>query len=99
PITASGARPQRLMGGTKGSHIVLSCFDGAPRNAIYTEARSDGRAFFIIPWNDLRLIGTTSIRYDGDLDQVCASDSEIDYLISETNQLFPSAELTADDVL
>jgi len=41
----------RLIGGTKGSHIVVASFPGAPRNAIYLEARSDERPIFIIPWN------------------------------------------------
>ena len=59
----------RLIGGSKGSHIVVDPFPGAPRDALYAEARQDGRPFFIIPWNDLYLIGTTDTRYDGDLDR------------------------------
>ncbi|HYO92786.1 MAG TPA: glycerol-3-phosphate dehydrogenase/oxidase, partial [Pyrinomonadaceae bacterium] len=51
-----GATVPRLIGGTKGSHIVTRPFDGAPRDALYVEALDDGRPFFIIPWNDLYLI-------------------------------------------
>ena len=36
-----------LMGGTKGSHIIVGEFDGAPASAFYVEAASDGRPFFI----------------------------------------------------
>ena len=36
---------QRLIGGTKGSHIVVDPFPGAPRDALYIEARRDGRPF------------------------------------------------------
>ena len=89
----------RLIGGTKGSHIIVAPFDGAPRDALYVEAHSDGRPFFIIPWNDLFLIGTTDVRYEGDLDRVVASDEEIAYLIAETNRVLPSAALTVDRVL
>lgn len=90
---------ERLMGGTKGSHLVVDPFPGAPREAIYTEAVKDGRPCFILPWNDRYLIGTTDVRYEGDLNEVVASDEEIDYLISETNAVIPEAGLSAQDVL
>src|SRR5690242_2450485 len=46
-------RSPKLIGGTKGSHLVVPPFPGAPANAIYVEARSDGRPIFIIPWNEV----------------------------------------------
>ncbi len=94
----TGTRLPELIGGTKGSHIIVSPFEGAPRDAFYVEAKSDGRPFFILPWNDLFLIGTTDIRYDGDLSSVRASREEVDYLLAETNRVFPGAGLTIDDV-
>jgi glycerol-3-phosphate dehydrogenase len=89
----------RLIGGTKGSHIVTRHFTGAPSDALYVEAQGDGRPFFIIPWNDLYLIGTTDTRYEGDLDSVKADDAEIDYLLRETNRVIPQARLTRASVL
>lgn len=86
------------MGGTKGSHIVIRRFPGAPDNAIYAEAEADGRPFFIIPWNDQILIGTTDIRHEGDPADVAASAEEVDYLLSETSRLFPRANLKRDDI-
>src|SRR5690606_22295094 len=56
-------------------------------------ARSDGRPFFIIPWNDQYLIGTTDLRYSGDLDRVVITEAEIDYLLEETNRVIPGAGL------
>ncbi|HEX8745703.1 MAG TPA: glycerol-3-phosphate dehydrogenase [Pyrinomonadaceae bacterium] len=94
-----GAAFPRLIGGTKGSHIVTRRFDGAPRDALYVEAQDDGRPFFIIPWNDLYLIGTTDTRYEGDLDAVKADEAEIDYLLRETNRVIPQAGLTRRAVL
>lgn len=89
---------RRLIGGTKGSHIIVNRFEGFGRAAIYSEARSDGRPFFIIPWNDDVLIGTTDIRISGSPDSVAISSEEADYLIRETNNLFPEARLSRDDV-
>jgi len=94
---AAGAR--RLIGGTKGSHLVVEPFPGAPREALYAEASGDGRPYFVVPWNGLHLIGTTDTRYDGDLDDVVATDEEIAYLIEETNRLIPGAALTPAQVL
>jgi len=89
----------KLIGGTKGSHIVVPPFSGAPANAIYLEARSDGRPIFIIPWNKLYLIGTTDVRFEGDPDQVRCEPWEIDYLLAETNLALPRGNLTRDSIL
>jgi len=88
----------RFMGGTKGSHIVVGRFEGAPESAFYIEATADGRPFFIIPWNGQYLIGTTDIRYHGDPADVVASNEEIRYLLDETNRVFPGAKLTVKDI-
>ena len=92
-------KSEKLIGGTKGSHLVVSPFSGAPADAIYVEARSDGRPIFIIPWNKLYLIGTTDIRFEGDPDEVRCEPWEIDYLLSETNLALPGANLTRDNIL
>jgi len=89
----------RKIGGTKGSHLFVERFPGAPTQALYVEALTDGRPFFILPWLDLCLIGTTDIRFDGDLEKICASDEEIDYLLQETNRVIPSAQLHRDSVV
>jgi glycerol-3-phosphate dehydrogenase len=96
---ADGVQPaQRLIGGTKGSHIVVDPFPGAPRDALYIEARRDGRPFFVIPWNGQYLIGTTDMRYEGDLDRVVASEEEISYLLEESLATLPGSGLTRDSV-
>ena len=87
-----------FMGGTKGSHIVIDIFPGAPDDAIYAEADSDGRPFFIIPWNGQYLIGTTDTRYKGDPGDARPNGEEVDYLLAETNRLFTRANLGRGDV-
>jgi len=97
-LQTTGTRTRRLMGGTKGSHIVVGNFNGAPNAAFYVEAAADGRPFFIIPWNGQFLIGTTDIRYGRDPDNARASNREIQYLLDETNRVFPEAALTTGDI-
>jgi glycerol-3-phosphate dehydrogenase len=94
---APGDSPD-LIGGTKGSHVIVGAFPGAPTDAYYVEAEADGRPFFIIPWNGQYLIGTTDIRYDGTLEDLRASPEEMDYLLAETNRVFPKAGLGRDDI-
>ena len=97
-LDAAPTNTKRLIGGTKGSHIIVGKFEGAPADAFYVEAAADGRPFFIIPWNDQYLIGTTDIRYDGDLDHCRASAEEVDYLLQETNRVVPGAALAREDI-
>lgn len=98
-VLAGQVPSTRLNGGTKGSHLLVDPFPGAPDTCIFFEAMSDHRPIFIFPWQGRYWLGSTDLTYDGDLDAVVASDAEIDYLLSETNRLVPTAELTPDDVL
>ena len=99
-VLSGGHSPaERLIGGTKGSHLIVAPFIGAPTTAIYVEAETDGRPFFIIPWNSKYLIGTTDIRYEGDPDDVQIAGGEIDYLLRETNRVFPIARLSREHIL
>ncbi|HEY3027021.1 MAG TPA: glycerol-3-phosphate dehydrogenase [Pyrinomonadaceae bacterium] len=98
-LDQAGPKSARLIGGTKGSHLIVARFPGASSGALYTEAQVDRRPFFIIPWNGRYLIGTTDIRYEGDLDHPQIEEQEIDYLLRETNRLIPRANLTRDRIL
>ena len=82
---------RKLLGATKGSHLVCRPFPGAPAHAVYAEAAADGRPFFVVPWNDLYLIGTTDERFDGDPAKTLISADEYRYLVEATEKLFPAA--------
>jgi glycerol-3-phosphate dehydrogenase len=86
-----------MLGGVRGTHIVMPRFPGSPNAALYTEA-VDGRPFFVIPWNDQVLVGTTEVVDTGDPGKTAPSAEEISYLISSVAQLFPKAKITARNV-
>ena len=88
-----------LLGGTKGSHIIIAKRPDGPKHAIYVEAQQDGRPFFIIPWLDFLLIGTTDINYTGDLDTVIISQQEVGYLLTEVNHILGGSQITEKDIL
>jgi glycerol-3-phosphate dehydrogenase len=86
-----------MLGGVRGSHIVLPRFSGSPNAAVYTEA-VDGRPIFILPWNDQILVGTTEVADNGDPARTVPSPDEISYLVRSMAQLFPKAKITAQSV-
>lgn len=99
-IFRRGAPEQpRLNGGTKGSHLVVAPFPGAPNDVVYYESRTDGRLVLVIPWMGRYLIGTTDRRFDEDPGEARCDADEMTYLLGEVNDLIPGAGLTPGDVL
>ena len=93
------ARAEPLLTLVNGAHIVVRHLPGAPRHAVYREARSDGRPFFVVPWRGLYLIGTTETRFRGDPARAAPSERETRYLLREVNGLFPGAALERAAIL
>ena len=90
---------QRFIGGTKGSHLVVKPFEGAPKDVVYYESHKDGRLVLVIPWGENYLIGTTDQRFEGDPDTVRADAGEVEYLLGEVNRLVPGADLDESDIV
>jgi len=67
---------------TKGTHIVIPKVN---KDAIILYAKSDRRLFFLIPWFEHTLIGTTDADYTGDPEGSQASEEDIQYLLTESS--------------
>lgn len=98
-VSAAVPDAAQLVGPTKGSHIIVDPFPGAPATCVFFEARSDRRPMFVLPWAGRYMIGCTDIPYSGNLTMMTADDIEIDYLLSEVNLVIPAARLDHSDVL
>jgi glycerol-3-phosphate dehydrogenase len=90
PITAtlSGLEPKaaRIRPG-KGIHVFL---DRRLTNyAVVTQAIDD-RQVFLMPWQNVSVLGTTDDDYYGDLDDVVATSDEVRYLFQAVARVFPS---------
>lgn len=96
---ASSVKSKRLIGGSKGSHLIVDAFPGAPRDVVYYESQTDGRLVLVIPWMGRYLIGTTDQLFDGDPDSARCEPDEVEYLLTEVNTLMPEANLSVSDVL
>lgn len=86
-----------MLGGVRGSHIVLPRFSGAPTAALYTEA-ADGRPVFVLPWNEQMLVGTTEVPDTSDPAKTAPSQQEVEYLLRTAAGLFPKAKLSLQDI-
>jgi glycerol-3-phosphate dehydrogenase len=91
----------RLIGGTRGSHIVLHRPDIARQlgdGMLYFETR-DFRACLVYALDrEHILLGTTDIRA-GDPDTARCSDAEIDYLFDVLEQVMPGAAARRDEIV
>ncbi|MCG5482397.1 MAG: glycerol-3-phosphate dehydrogenase [Sinorhizobium meliloti] len=93
----AGLNSSRSVRLVKGSHIVVPKFwEG--RQA-YLVQNPDKRVIFINPYqNDLALIGTTDIPYDGRPEDVTADENEVAYLLKSVNRYFKQ-QLAPGDIL
>ena len=84
---------------TKGIHIFLPRTKVGNRHALALTAPRDGRIVFVLPWNELALVGTTDTDYGGDADHVVPNAADVAYLLDVVNSAFPQARVTTDDVV
>lgn len=94
----AGATAGRKICGTKGVHIAVRL----PPECKYRGVMGHNREhehLYCFPWRDLHYFGPTETLYDGDIDDIYATDDDIDWLLAEVNYLFPSINLKRGDIL
>lgn len=82
---------------SKGVHIVVSRERLPLQHAVYFDVE-DGRMFFAIPRLRCTYVGTTDTAYKGDPNAIPTYKEDVEYLLKGTNAIFPSVNLTIDDV-
>jgi glycerol-3-phosphate dehydrogenase len=95
-LARSNIRPKYEAINNKGSHIIVA--DRGLRSGLFLQSPDDGRIFFMLPWCGSTLIGTTEELYRGDLNQVDASDKEVEYLLERCNR-YLTEPLRSRDVI
>jgi glycerol-3-phosphate dehydrogenase len=78
--------PASIVRRTKGIHLVTPRLT---QKALVLFSPVDGRLYFVMPWLDYTLIGTTDTDYSGDLDAVCAEEADVAYILAGIHQVFP----------
>ena len=93
-VGVNSTRRVRLV---KGSHIIAHKFWNGPH--AYLLQNHDKRVIFVNPYeDDLCLIGTTDIPYEGRAEDVSIDAHEIDYLLAAVNR-YTKKQLTRVDVI
>lgn len=82
---------------TKGIHIVYRKLPH--ERAIILSHRFDKRIFFVIPWRNLSLLGTTDTDFSGSADEVYACADEVEYLLEETRRIFPGEKIDRKGII
>src|SRR5579862_7008214 len=75
---------------TKGVHLVIPRLN---ENGIILYSKSDKRLFFVIPWFNFTLIGTTDTDYSDNPARVRPDSSDIEYLLRETSRAIPNISI------
>ncbi|MBK7583664.1 MAG: glycerol-3-phosphate dehydrogenase/oxidase [Myxococcales bacterium] len=86
--TLAGLQPKaaRIRPG-KGIHVFL---DRRLTNYAVVATAIDGRQVFLLPWQNMSVLGTTDDDYYGDLDDVVATGDEVRYLTQAVARVFPA---------
>jgi len=82
---------------TKGVHIVFSRERFPLSQSIYFDV-PDGRMIFAIPRGRATYVGTTDTTYNANLNRVVATKEDAQYLLDAVNNMFPTVQLTIEDI-
>ncbi len=98
-VNARIAPGAALIGGTKGSHLVIDC--PALRDALAGRAFSFddgmGRMCVVYPIGDMVLLGSTDLRVT-DADSAVCTEEEVDYLLGAIRLVFPMVEVLREQI-
>ncbi len=94
------ARPAPLMGGTKGSHLIIdnpALRDMLDGHMIYYE-NEDGRICILFPYLGKVLVGSTDIRVDDPGTVRCEAD-ERDYILQSLAFVLPGVKIQPEEIV
>lgn len=85
----------KLLRPTKGVHIEVEKLSD---RALFVEAGTDRRLFFILPFLNHTVIGTTDTDFSGPVDEVRPLPEDIAYLMNNTNRIFRGISIQPSSV-
>jgi len=94
---SQGNQPIKRVIGKKGVNLMVKLPDSWRGQGLEAFS-SKGEPFYVFPWGDYHFIGPTELETNENPDTVRVLESEVDYILGEMNWLFPSLQLTKQDV-
>ncbi|WLR49293.1 FAD-dependent oxidoreductase [Halobacillus litoralis] len=92
-----GSKKGKTLQLTKGVHLVFDQSVFPLRQAIYFDS-PDGRMIFAIPRDGKTYVGTTDTTYDQEIAHPTMTEDDRDYILDAMKTMFPTVDVTADDV-
>ncbi len=92
-----GSKKGKTLQLTKGAHLVFDQSTFPLKQAVYFDT-PDGRMIFAIPRDGKTYVGTTDTEYDGEISHPKLTTEDRDYILEAIHYMFPTVEVTADDV-
>ncbi len=95
---------KKTTGFSKGVHLVtrkicddfaLAMGSGKKTEGMVTRG---GRHFFVIPWRNRSLIGTTNVPFTGDIDELEVTPKDVNDFLDDINAILPDVHLEKEDV-
>lgn len=96
---ALGVRDGPRLRPTKGIHLVFPRSRLPLEQAVVATTPQDGRVFFVIPWHDATIVGTTDTDDPEDPARVVATTADVEYLMTALKHHFPELPLETGDIL
>ncbi|WP_426130048.1 glycerol-3-phosphate dehydrogenase/oxidase [Pararhizobium sp. PWRC1-1] len=99
-VNASLGAPSKMIGGTKGSHILLKndeLVDSLAGRMVYFEA-DDGRICLVFDYLGRALVGSTDTKADNP-DTVRCEQDEVDYLLASVSALMPGVRVERGQIV
>jgi len=97
-VRAMAGDQEPMLRTTRGAHILVPRVNRGDE-AIYLSSQQDDRLFFVIPWGDLSLIGTTDTDTERPPEETVATEEDIDYLLEESARHLHGTALTRESVV
>jgi len=92
---SENGKPSRRLIRSKGIHLITRAL--SDKHALAVQSKIGGH-FFVIPWRDKTILGTTDTVFDGAPDEVGVSEQDIKDFLVVVNDGLPGLNLTRDDV-
>ena len=83
---------------SRGAHLLFSADDVDMGKAACIVPAGEGRRIFALPWYGRTLVGTTDVDHDGGIEEVAATEDDIEYLTNALNE-FMDLSLTDSDIV
>ncbi|MFN2276677.1 MAG: glycerol-3-phosphate dehydrogenase/oxidase [Candidatus Promineifilaceae bacterium] len=83
----------------RGSHLIFPAWRLPVAQAVSFLHPRDGRPIFILPWEEVTLVGTTDEDHHDSLDrEPCITGEEVAYLMAAVEARYPSLHVSLDDI-